>query len=184
MRQTHKAGEKTFVDYAGQTVPVIDPETGEIREAHIFIAVLAASNYSYAEAQWAEDLPNWIGGHVRALDFFGGVPEIITSDNLKAGVKHPSRYEPDINPTYLDMAEHYGTVILPARVRKPKDKAKVEVGVQVVERWILARLRNRRFFSLTELNRTIQERLDKLPGQDLRQRPCDGAPREIPSGIL
>jgi transposase len=162
MRQTHNAGEKMFVDYAGQTVRVVDPETGELREAHIFVAVLAASNYSYAEAQWAEDLPNWIGGHVRALDFFGGVPEIITPDNLKAGVKHPSRYEPDINPTYLDLAEHYGTVIIPARVRKPKDKAKAEVGVLVVERWILARLRKRRFFGLAELNRAIRKLLEEL----------------------
>jgi transposase len=162
MRLVHKAGEKMFVDYAGQTVPVVDPETGEIRQAHIFVAVLAASNYSYVEAQWAEDLPNWIDGHVRALDFFGGVPEIIVPDNLKAGVKHPSRYEPDINPTYLHMAEHYGTVIIPARVRAPKDKAKAEVGVQVVERWILARLRNRRFFALADLNRAIHKLLYEL----------------------
>ena len=162
MRLVHREGEKMFVDYAGQTVPVVDPETGEIRQAHIFVAVLAASNYSYAEAQWAEDLPNWIGGHVRAMDFFGGVPEIITPDNLKAGVKHPSRYEPDINPTYLHMAEHYGTVIIPARVRTPKDKAKAEVGVQVVERWVLARLRKRRFFGLADLNRSIRKLLDEL----------------------
>ncbi len=162
MRLTHKAGEKLFVDYAGQTVRIVDPETGEIREAHIFVATLAASSYTYAEGQWAEDLPNWIGGHVRALDFFGGVPEIIIPDNPKVGVKHPSRYEPDINPTYLDMAEHYGTVILPARVRRPKDKAKVEVGVQVVERWILARLRNRSFFGLAELNHAIRELLEEI----------------------
>jgi len=162
MRISHKAGEKMFVDYAGQTVRIVDQETGEIRQAHIFVAVLGASNYSYAEAQWAEDLPNWIGGHVRALDFFGGVPEIIIPDNPKVGVKHPSRYEPDINPTYQDMAEHYNTVVLPARVRRPKDKAKVEVGVQVVERWILARLRNRRFFSLAELNQAIRELLEEL----------------------
>ena len=170
MRLSHKAGEKMFVDYAGHIVPmslwetvrIVNPKTGEIREAHIFVAVLGASNYSYAEAQWAEDLPNWIGGHVRALDFFGGVPEIIIPDNPKVGVKHPSRYEPDINPTYQDMAEHYNTVVLPARVRRPKDKAKVEVGVQVVERWILARLRNRTFFGLAELNQSIRELMEEI----------------------
>ena len=162
MRLSHKAGEKVFVDYAGQTVRIVDPETGEIREAHIFVAVLGASSYTYAEAHWAEDLPNWIGGHVRALAFFGGAPEIIIPDNPKVGVKHPSRYEPDINPTYQDMAEHYNTVVLPARVRRPKDKAKVEVGVQVVERWILARLRNRTFFGLAELNQSIRELLEEL----------------------
>jgi len=162
MRLTHKAGEKLFVDYAGQTVRIVNPETGEIRQAHIFVATLGASNYTYVEAQWAEDLPNWISGHVRALAFFGGVPEIIIPDNPKVGVKHPSRYEPDINPTYLDLAEHYNTVVLPARVRRPKDKAKVEVGVQVVERWILARLRNRKFFGLAELNHAIRELLEEL----------------------
>jgi transposase len=162
MRLSHKAGEKVFVDYAGQTVRIVDPETGEIREAHIFVAVLGASSYTYAEGHWAEDLPNWIGGHVRALAFFGGAPEIIIPDNPKVGVKHPSRYEPDINPTYQDMAEHYNTVVLPARVRRPKDKAKVEVGVQVVERWILARLRNRTFFGLAELNQSIRELLEEL----------------------
>ncbi len=166
MRMRHKAGEKLFVDYAGhivpmslwETVPVVNPATGEIRhivpmslrEAQIFVAVLGASSYVYAEVQWSQDLPNWIGGHVRAFSFFGGVPEILIPDNLKAGVKSPCRYEPDINPTYHDLAQHYGTVVIPARVRKPKDKAKVEVGVQVVERWILARLRNRKFFSLAD----------------------------------
>lgn len=155
MRLSHKAGEKVFVDYAGQTVRIVNPETGEIREAHIFVAVLGASSYTYVEAQWAEDLPNWIGGHVRALAFFGGVPEILIPDNPKVGVKHPSRYEPDLNPTYLDMAEHYNTVVLPARVRRPKDKAKVEVGVQVVERWILARLRNRTFFGFLDWSNSI-----------------------------
>lgn len=162
MRMRHKAGEKLFVDYAGQTVPVVNPQTGEIRQAQIFVATLGASNYTYAEAQWSQDLPNWIGGHVRAFAFFGGVPEILIPDNLKAGVKSPCRYEPDINPTYHDLAQHYGTVVLPARVRKPKDKAKVEVGVQVVERWILARLRNRKFFILADLNRAIRKLLDEL----------------------
>ena len=158
MRISHKAGEKLFVDYTGQTVPVTDPHTGEIRQAQIFVATMGASNYTYAEAQWSQDLPNWIGGHVRAFSFLGGV----VPDNLKAGVKHPCRYEPDLNPTYQDLAQHYGTVVIPARVRKPKDKAKVEVSVQAVERWILARLRNRIFFSLAELNQAIWELLEEL----------------------
>ncbi len=154
--------------YAGQTVPVVGLPTGEIRQAHIFVAVLGASSYTYAEAQWAEDLPNWIRGHVRSLDFFGGVPEIIVPDNTTTGVKHPSYYEPDLNPTYLDMAEQYGAVVIPARVGKPKDKAKVEVGVQVVERWILARLRNRTFFGLVELNRAIHDLLEDLNNRVMR----------------
>jgi len=168
MRLTHKAGEKLFVDYAGQTVPLVDLKTSEIREAHIFVAVLAASSFTYAEAQWAEDLANWIGGHVRAFDYFRGVPEVVVPDNPKTGIKHPSRYEPDINPTYQDLAEHYGTVVIPARVRKPKDKAKVEVGVQVVERWILARLRNWTFLSLTDLNRAIHSLLTELNDRPMR----------------
>lgn len=162
MRLNHKAGEKVFVDYTGQTMPVVDPKTGEIREAEIFVAVLGASSYTYAEAQWHQDLPNWIGGHVRAIHYFNGVPEIVVPDNLKAGVSHPSRYDPEINPTYQEMAEHYGVAVIPARVRRPRDKSKAEVGVQNVERWILARLRNRKFFSLFELNRAMEELLVEL----------------------
>lgn len=162
MRLNHKAGEKMFVDYAGQTAPVIDPKTGEIREAEIFVAVLGASSYMYAEAQWHQDLPNWTGGHVRAYAFFGGVTEVVVPDNLKAGVTHPSRYDPEINLTYQEMAEHYGVAVVPARVAHPRDKSKVEVGVQNVERWILARLRNQKFFSLYELNQAIRELLVEL----------------------
>ena len=162
MRLSHNGGEKVFVDYAGQTLPIVNPQTGEIRQAQIFIGVLGASNYTYAEAHWSQDLPNWTAAHVRMFAFFGGVPEIVVPDNLKAGVKHPCRYEPDLNPTYQDLAQHYGTAVIPARVRKPKDKAKAEVGVQVVERWILARLRNRTFFSLADLNQAIRELLDEL----------------------
>lgn len=162
MRQNHKAGEKLFVDYAGDTVPVTNPETGEIWQAQIFVAVQGASSYTYAEAQPSQALPHWIGGHVRALLFFGGVNQIIVPDNLKQGVKSPCWYDPDLNQTYLDLAQHYEVAILPARVRKPRDKAKVEVGVQVVERWILARLRNRTFFSLAELNRAIRQLLEEL----------------------
>jgi transposase len=162
MRLSHKGGEKVFVDYAGQTVPLVDPHSGEVHETQIFIGVLGASNYTYAEAQESQQLANWIGAHVRLFAFLGGVPEIVVPDNLKAGVKHPSRYEPDLNPTYQDLAEHYGIAVIPARPRKPKDKAKVEVGVQVVERWILARLRNHTFFSLADLNRAIRELFDEL----------------------
>jgi transposase len=162
MRQNHKAGEKLFVDYAGDTVPITNPETGEVWQAQIFVAVQGASSYTYAEAQSSQELLNWIGGHVRALAFFGGVNQIIVPDNLKQGVKSPCWYDPDLNQTYLEMAQHYGVAVIPARVRKPRDKAKVEVGVQVVERWILARLRNRTFFSLAELNRAIRKLLAEL----------------------
>jgi transposase len=161
-RLTHKAGEKAFVDYAGQTVAIVDPDTDEVRQAQIFIGVLGASNYTYVEAQWSQKLPDWINGHVRMFTFFGGVPEIVVPDNLKSGVKSPCRYEPDLNPTYQDLAEHYGVAVIPARSGKPKDKAKAEVGVQVAERWILARLRHRTFFSLAELNQAIRELLGPL----------------------
>jgi transposase len=160
MRLDHKAGEKMFVDYAGQTIPVIDPTTGEIQEAEIFVAVLGASNYTYVEAQWHQDVPNWTGGHVRAWSFMHGVTEIVVPDNLKAGVSHPSHYDPEINPTYQEMAEHYGVAVVPARAYRPCDKAKGEVAVQNVERWILARLRNQKFFSLLALNQAIRELLE------------------------
>lgn len=162
MRQTHRAGEKLFIDYAGQTVPVVDRATGELRQAQVFVAVLGASSYTYAEASWSQDLPSWIAAHCRAFDFFGGVPEILVPDNPKSAVTRPCRYEPDLNPTYQEMAAHYGTVVIPARPRKPKDKAKVEAGVLLVERWILAVLRHRTFFSLFELNQAIAGLLDKL----------------------
>ena len=162
MRQKHRAGEKAFIDYAGQTMPVVDPETGEIQEMVIFVAVLGASNYVYAEAHAAQSLPHWIGAHGRLLAFLGGVPEVFVPDNLKAGVKSPHLYEPDINPTYQEFARHYGVAVVPTRSRKPKDKAKVEVGVQVVERWILAPLRDRTFFSLAALNKAIWAQLVEL----------------------
>lgn len=162
MRQVHRAGEKAFVDYAGQTVPVVDRLTGEARQAHIFIAVLGASNYTYAEPTLTCDLASWITAHCRAFEFFGGVPEVVVVDNLKTGVTNPCRYEPDLNPTYQEMAAHYGTVVIPARPGRPKDKAKAEVAVQVVERWILAALRNRTFFSVSELNQAIAELLTEL----------------------
>lgn len=166
MRFNHRAGETLFVDYAGQTVPIIDKSTGEIRESQIFVATMGASNYTYSEATWTQSLPDWIGSHTRALKFLGGVPEIIVPDNIKTGINKPCRYEPDLNPTYQDMASHYGCAIIPARVRHPKDKAKVETGVKTVEQWILARLRNITFFSLTDLNKTIRTLLE-----DLNNRP-------------
>lgn len=169
MRQTHVAGEKLFVDFAGDTVPVIDGLTGEIRAAHVFVAVLGASNYTFAAARWSEGLADWIGVHVELLAFLGGVPKQIVCDNLKAGVTAACRYEPGINRTYQDMAAHYGTSILPARVRRPRDKAKVENGVLIVERFILARLRDRQFFSLEELNQAIRELLGNLNARLMRK---------------
>ena len=171
MRQTHRAGEKLFVDFCGQTVPITHSKTGEIRPAQIFVAVLGASNYTYAEAVESQGLADWIGAHVRAFQFFGGVPEVLVPDNLKAGVTKPCRYEPDVQSTYAEMAAHYGVAVVPARVRKPKDKAKVEAGVLLVERWILARLRHRVFCSLTELNQAIAELVE-----DLNRRPFKKLP--------
>ena len=171
MRQDHRAGEKMFVDYAGQTVPMVDRCTGEVHQAQIFIAVLGASNYTYAEATWSQSLPDWIHSHVRALAFLQGVPELVIPDNVKSGVTKASRYEPDLNPTYQEVATHYGFAIIPTRVCKPRDKAKVEVGVQVVERWILARLRHFTFFSLHELNTHIQGLLSKLNHRPFRKLP-------------
>lgn len=169
MRQTHVAGEKLFVDFAGVTIAVFDAASGQVRVAHIFIAALGASNYTYAEARWSEGLLDWIGAHVNAFTALGGVPKAVVCDNLKAGVTKPSRYEPGINRTYQDLADHYGFVVLPTRVRKPRDKAKVEVAVLIVERWVLARLRNRRFFSLEELNTAIRDAIGDLNNRVMRK---------------
>jgi transposase len=171
MRQIHKAGEKLFVDYAGQTLPIVNPHTGEITESQIFVAVLGASSYTFAEATLSQNLSDWLGSHTRAFAFYGGVPELVIPDNLKSAVSKPCRYEPDLNPSYQDLAEHYGTAVIPARVRKPKDKAKAEVGVQVVERWILARLRNQTFFSLAEANAAIRRLLSDLNGRPFKKLP-------------
>ncbi len=168
MRQNHVAGEKMFVDYAGATVEVIDGTSGEVLQAQVFVAVLGASNYTYAEATCSQTLPDWIGAHCRAFSFFGGVSRQIVCDNLKSGVIKACFHEPRINRTYAEMAAHYATAVIPARPRKPRDKAKVEVGVQIVERWILARFRNRTFFSLAELNKAIRELLDQLNGRVTR----------------
>jgi transposase len=159
MRFEHLAGDKCFIDYAGHTASVIDRVTGEIRQAQIFIASLGCSNYTFAEATESQSLPDWLGSHVRAFEFFGGVPAACVPDNLKSGITHPHRYDPELNRAYADLAQHYGIAILPARVRKPRDKAKVENAVQVVERWILAKLRDHQFFSLAELNAAIADLL-------------------------
>lgn len=171
MRQYHKAGDKAFVDYAGPTVNIIDPNNGAIRAAQIFVGILGASNYTYAEASWTQQLPDWIASHRRMFEFFGGVPALIVPDNLKSGVHKACRYEPDINPTYADFIEYYGTAVLPARPAKPKDKAKVENAVLVVERWILARLRHHTFFSLSQLNAVIGELLHQLNHRPFKKMP-------------
>src|SRR3974390_2234009 len=169
MRQTHLAGAKLFVDWAGDTVPVFDATTGTEQRAHIFVAVLGASNFTFAEGRWSEALPNWIGVHVNALHAIGGVAHAIVCDNLKAGVTATCRYEPGINRTYQEFATHYETAILPTRPRKPRDKAKVEGGVLIVERYVLARLRSRRFFSLGELNLAIREIVTDLNARITRK---------------
>lgn len=178
MRQPHIAGEKLFVDYAGQTVPVVaDLKTGEMKEAQIFVAILGASNLTYVEATWTQTLVDWISSHVRTFNFLQGVPTIVVPDNLKSGVHKAHLYEPDINPTYQDMAAHYGVAIIPTRSASPRDKAKVENAVLQTERLILAKLRDRTFFSLVELNQAIrplqdalnQKPFQKLPGSRLSQ---------------
>lgn len=171
MRQSHRAGETLFVDYAGQTMPVVNALTGEVRDATLFIAVLGASNYTFAEATWSQSLPDGIGSHVRAFAARGGVPQIVVPDNLKAAVSRAHRYEPTLNRTYADLAQHYGVALVPARPARPRDQAKVEVGVQIVERWILARLRHHIFFSRPELNTTIAELLVLLNQRPFKKLP-------------
>ena len=155
LRQHHRAGEKMFVDFAGQTVPIVDPVTGEIFHAPVFVATLGASSYTYAEVLRSQELQFWAGAHSRAFEFFGGVTEVVVSDHLKSGVSRSCRYDPDLNPTYQELATHYGTVIIPARPKKPRDKAKVEAAVSVVSTHVLAPLRDRRFFSLQEANQAV-----------------------------
>jgi transposase len=171
MRQEHRAGEKLFVDFAGQTIPITDPATGEIRPAQLFVAVLGASSYTYAEATPSQELPHWIAAHVHAFSFLGGASRLIVPDNLRAGVTRAHRYEPEINPTYAEMAAHYSAGVIPARPRKPRDKAKAEQGVLLAERWVLAALRHRTFFSLAEANAAIRERLTWLNARPFRKMP-------------
>lgn len=169
LRQEHKAGEKMFVDWAGATIPIYDASTGEARPASLFVAVLGASSYTYAEATRDQQLEAWIQAHMQALEFFGGVPKLVVPDNTKTAVTRACRYDPDLNPTYQEFAVHYGMGVVPARPYKPRDKAKVESGVQVVQRWIVAALRNRKFFSLQELNQAISELLVRLNQRPFRK---------------
>jgi transposase len=162
MRRVHRAGEKAFIDYSGKKPRIVDATTGEVTEVELFVMVLGASNYTYAEATKTQRLPDFVGATIRGLEFFGGVPDVLVPDQLRSAVRGPDRYEPDINATYLEMAQHYGTTVIPARPRRPKDKAKVETAVLIVQRWILARLRHRTFFSLSELNQAIWELLNEL----------------------
>lgn len=177
MRQSHKAGEKLFIDYAGHTVGIKDRHTFEVCEAQIFVATFGASQYTYCEATATQALPDWVASHARAFEFFGGCPELLVPDNLKSAVTKPCRYEPDLNPTYQEMANHYGTAIVPARVRKPQDKSVVENGVQRVEQWILAKLRHHTFFSLHELNEQIAPLLDELNNRSFQK--LDGTRRSL-----
>jgi transposase len=171
MRQVHRAGEKLFIDYSGDKATVIDASTGQVRSAEIFVAVLGASKYTYAEATWTQSLPDWIGSHIRCLEYLGAVPALLVPDNLKSAIKHACRYEPEATSTYQDLASHYGTAILPARPYHARDKAAVEMSVLVVQRWILARLRNRQFFSLPELNAAIGELLVDLNARGFKKLP-------------
>jgi transposase len=162
MRQTHHAGEKAFIDYSGKTPRVVDRTTGEVRAVELFVMVLGASNYTFAEASETQRAPDFIESTVRGLEYFGAVPEVLVPDQLRSAVSGPDRYDPEINPAYLEMARHYDVAVIPARPGKPKDKAKVEVGVLIAQRWILARIRGRTFFTLGELNRAIAEQLEEL----------------------
>lgn len=171
MRKQHRGGYATYVDYAGDTVKVVDAETGEIRQAQVFIGVLGASNYTYAEAAWSQDLASWVGAHIRMFEFFGGTTEVVVPDNLLSGVKKADFYDPVINPTYQKLAEHYNIAVLPTRKRKPRDKAKVENAVLVVERWILAKLRNVTFYSLDQLNEAIDVLLEELNNRPFQKLP-------------
>ena len=171
MRQEHRAGEKVFVDYAGAKVEVDDAETGRTRQAQVFVAVLGASSYTYAEASWSQELGSWIDSHVRAFEFYQGCPDVCVPDNLRSGVTHACLYQPELNRAYREMARYYGVAVVPARPGKPRDKAKAEAGVQLVERWILAALRHQRFASLGELNERIRELVGRLNEKPFRQRP-------------
>jgi len=171
LRQEHRAGEKTFVDHAGDTLQVIDPATGQKRPACVFVAVLGASNYTYAEATWTRGLPDWIGSHTRALGFFGGATRLIVPDQWKAGVNRPCYWDPELNRTYQEWATHNGVAIVPARPGHARDKAKVEQGVLLVQRWIVAALRKRQFFSLAQVNEAIAELIGKLNQRPFRKLP-------------
>ena len=168
MRQRHVAGERAYVDYSGKKPSLVDPATGKRQEVELFVGVLGASNYTYAEATRSQKSGDFLGSHVRMLEFFGGVPSLITPDQLKSGVTTSCLYDPEIQRAYEEMAQHYGCAVLAARPRKPKDKAKVEVAVQIVQRWVLARLRHEQFFTLADLNRRIGELVKELNERPMR----------------
>lgn len=170
LRQEHHAGEKMFVDWAGDTIPLYDKRTTEITPASLFVATLGASTYTFARATLSQDLGNWVESHVAAFEYYQGTPKLIVPDNPRTGVDRACRYEPDLNRTYHEMATHYGVAVMPARPRKPRDKAKVENAVLLAERWIIAALRHRRFYSLPELNEVIAELLDKINHRPFRKR--------------
>jgi transposase len=169
MRQQHVAGQKAFVDYSGKRVPIADPLTGEVRMAEIFVAVLGASSLTYAEASWTQTLPDWIEAHVRMFRFFGAAPRLLVPDNLKSGIHKPSFYDPEVNRSYAMMAAHYDVGVLPARPRRPRDKAAVEAGVRFAQSYILGRLRNVTFFSLAECNAAIAAALERMNGREMRR---------------
>ena len=188
MRQEHVAGDKVFVDYSGKKLPIVDPHTGLVREAEIFVAVLGASNLTFAEATWSQSLPDWIGSHVRMFGFFGGVPRLVVIDNLKSGVHKASFYDPELNRSYGMMASHYGVAVLPARPGRPKDKTPwrlltpapaeaepplllrlVENGIRFAQSCILGRMRHRTFFSLAEANAAVAEALERINGHLVRR---------------
>ena len=169
LRQTHRAGEKGFVDFSGDGLPILDLVTGEQTTAVLFVLVLGASNLTYVEPVLRQDLPTWIGCHVNAFAYFGGVPAALVPDNTKSGITRPDYYDPELNPTYAELAQHYGTAVLPARPYKPRDKAKVEQGVLLAERWILAVLRDRVFTSLAELHAAIVPLRERLNARPLRR---------------
>jgi transposase len=171
LRQEYKAGEKMFVDWAGATIPIHDREGGITQAGHLFVAVLGASSYTYAEVTADEQMENWLGAHMRAFEFYGGVPKLLVPDNTKTGVNKACRYDPELNPTYQEMALHYGVGVVPARPYKPRDKAKVESGVLLIERWIIAALRHHRFFSVIDVNKAVRELLERVNQKPFRKRP-------------
>ena len=173
MRQTHLYGEKLFIDYCGPTIPIVNPDTGEFRGAQVFVAVMGGSNYTYAEATLSQQLEDWVMSHARAFEFLGAVPEILVPDNLRSGTTRACKYDPDLNPTYQQLAAHYNVAIIPARPLKPKDKAKAENGVLIVERWIMAILRHETFYTLTHLNQRISELLLRLNTKPFQKLPGD-----------
>ncbi|ASY61174.1 IS21 family transposase [Sinorhizobium sp. CCBAU 05631] len=176
MRQEHAAGDKAFMDYSGKRVPIVDRKTGEVREAELFVGVLGASSYTFAEATWTQTLPDWIGSHVRMFAFFGGVPRLIVPDNLKSGVNRANFHDPEINRSYGMMASHYGVGVLPARPRRPKDKAKLENAVRFAQSCMLGRLRKQTFFSLAEANAAIAEVLARINDHVMCRRRQPPAP--------